>query len=78
MVSGGKRGVNTAAPPPVTTLTEEEELMKESGESAIKKSHLLLTTRPLALYSCSLCSRENSASGKKDGRGVPDGSLHHH
>lgn len=58
MVSGGKRGLNTAAPPPVTALTEEEELMKESGESAIMKSHSLLTTWLPVLYIVARFARE--------------------
>lgn len=50
--------MNTVAPPPVTTLTEEEELMKESGESAIKKSHSLLITWPPVLCIVARFARE--------------------
>lgn len=50
-------------------------------ERWVRHKEISLVANNLAsgiVYSCSLCSRESSAPGKKDGRGVPDGPLHYH
>ena len=90
---GGRgRRVSTQAPPPLTVFTEEEELMRESGEESISSLMSLRAVTVVAILSlssvnngaftmscsCSLRSRASPASGEKDGRGVPNGALHHH